>query len=135
MATSSKTTFKLADLQVAALKSIDERIADQQLVVASYDDEAALAQRQAEWRAAQEERVSHLFSRLGGKDLSDEELARFEIQPRPKIDRWDKSRAQQTLRDLERAKSRIVAKSSALTADADGNIALTATQLREFFGL
>lgn len=135
MATSSKTTFRLAELQTRAVESIDRQIASQVLFVESFDDETALAQRVIAWRAAQEERVSHLFSQLGGAGVSDEELADFKIAPMPTIDKWDRVRAEADLRALQNKRSKIIAKSGALTADADGNIALTATQLREFFGL
>lgn len=133
MATSSKVSFKLEKLQEDAVKSIDDQIAAKVLVVESYDDEAALAQRRAEWRTAQEERVSHLFSRLGGADLSDEELADFKIQPRPKVDSWDRIRAEAELQTLRAQRGKVIAKSGALVADKDGNIALTKTQLQEFF--
>jgi len=135
MATSSKTTFKLAELQQRAVEAIDQQIAAQVLVVESFDDDAALEQRVTDWRVKQEARVSHLFSRLGGADLSNEELAAFTIDRMPKVDRWDRMRAKTELHALHTRRGRIIAKSSSLTADADGNIALTATQLREFFGL
>jgi hypothetical protein len=135
MATSSKTQFKLEDLQRLAVQAIDEQISQQEQVVASYDDQAALEQRMQDWRTSQEERVSHLFSRLGGSDLSNEELASFKIAQMPLVDRWDRIRAESDLRALKNKRSKIIAKSSALAADTDGNIHLTATQLREFFGL
>lgn len=132
---SSKVMFRLETLKAEALKSIDFRIQQKRLEVESYDDDAALEERRAEWRAAQEQRISELFSRLGQKGITDEGLAAFKIDPIPEVDRWDRSKAEHDLSRLQSLRTQIVAKTEALVADDAGNISLTKTQLAEFFGL
>lgn len=135
MASSSKVMFKLETLREKALESIDFRIAQKQLEVASFEDEAALTQRIKDWRARQETRIAELFSQLGEGGIGDHQLAKWKIQPIPETDRYERDRAERDLRNLEATRSRIVAKSESLVADEDGNISLTKTQLNEFFGL
>lgn len=136
MATSSKVQFRLETLKEKALESIDFRIAQQRLLVESFDDDAALEQRIAEWRARQEERISDLFRRLSDdRGLDNHSLSKFKIDPIPEVDRWERQRAERDLASLENKRTQILAKSESLVADEDGNIALTKTQLNEFFGL
>lgn len=135
MASSSKVMFKLETLREKALESIDFRIAQKQLEVSSFEDEAALTQRIKDWRARQETRIAELFSQLGEGGIGDHQLAKWKIQPIPETDRYERDRAERDLRNLEATRSRIVAKSESLVADEDGNISLTKTQLNEFFGL
>jgi hypothetical protein len=135
MATSSKVVFKLDTLREKALDSIDHRIAMAALEVESFDDDDALAERIKEWRARQEEKVSKLFARLGDGGIGDHELAKFKLDAIPEVDRWERQRAERNLRELEAKRTQITAKSEALVPDEHGNIALTKTQLSEFFGL
>jgi tRNA splicing endonuclease len=133
MATSSKVQFRLETLKEKALESIDFRIAQQRLLVESFDDDEALEQRITEWRTRQEEKVSDLFRSLGEAD--NHRLSKFKIDPIPEVDRWERQRAERDLQSMENKRTQILAKSESLVADEDGNIALTKTQLSEFFGL
>ena len=135
MASSSKVLFKLETLKEKALESIDFRIAQKRLEVESYDDDAVLEQRVEEWRTRQEERISDLFRKLGDGGMDNYELSKFQLDAIPKVDRWERERAETDLRGLESRRSRIVAKSESLVPDEDGNISLTKLQLREFFDL
>lgn len=135
MATSTKVVFKLDVLREKALESIDHRIALAQTELASYDDDEALAERVKEWRAHQEAKVSKLFAQLGEGGIDDYQLSKFKLDEIPSVDRWDRSRAERNLRELESKRTQITAKGDALVANEDGNIALTKTQLSEFFGL
>lgn len=136
MATSSKVQFRLETLREKAVESIDFRIAQQRLLVESFDDDEALEQRVAEWRAEQEQRISDLFRRLSDeKGIDNHSLAKWKIAPIPEVDRWERQRAERDLQALENKRTQILAKSESLVADEDGNIALTKTQLSEFFGL
>lgn len=136
MATSSKVQFNLETLKAKALESIDHRIAMKRLEVESFEDDAALEQRVAEWRAKQEERISDLFRRLSDEaGIDNHSLAKWKIQPIPEVDRWERERAERDLRSLEAERTRIVAKSESLVPDEAGNVSLTKTQLKEFFGL
>lgn len=136
MASSTKVQFNLKTLQEKALASIDERIAMATEDLELFESEQAMDARVAEWRKDQEARVADLFRRLGGKDIPDEELARFKVQDMPTNDTWvERNRARQRLRKLESLKSQMAAKAGSLVPDEDGNISLTSTQLDEFFGL
>lgn len=135
MASSSKVLFKLETLKEKALESIDFRIAQKRLEVESYDDDAVLEQRIADWRTRQEERISDLFRKLGEGGLDNHTLSKFKLDDIPKVDRWERERAETDLRGLESRRSKIVAKSESLVPDEDGNISLTKLQLREFFDL
>lgn len=136
MATSSKVQFRLETLKEKALESIDFRIAQQRLLVESFDDDAALEQRVTDWRARQEERISDLFRRLSDDSgIDNHSLAKWKIEPIPEVDKWERQRAERDLQGLENKRTQILAKSESLVADEDGNIALTKTQLAEFFGL
>lgn len=134
MATSSKVQFKLEKLQEQALAAIDQRIQYAQIEVGSYDDETLQAQRVEEWRFQQNQRVKDLAARV--ETLSHRELAQFKIMPIPdNSDTFERNKAERNLRELENRRTQIVAKSESLVPDEDGNIALTKTQLEEFFGL
>jgi hypothetical protein len=135
MATSSKVQFKLSTLKTKAIESIDFRIEQAQREVDSYDNEAILLERIAEWRTRQEERISELFSQLGEGGIGDHQLAKWKIQPIPEIDQYGRGRAETALRRLEATRSKIMAKADSLVPDEEGNISLTKTQLEEFFGL
>lgn len=133
MATSSKVVFKLDVLRQKALESIEHRIAVARLHVESFEDEEALAQRQRDWRAEQERKLSDVFAQLG--EIDDYRLSKFKLDPIPEVDRYERRDAERKLRELEAKRTQIEAKGSALVPDEDGNISLTKTQLSEFFGL
>lgn len=136
MATSSKVQFRLETLRDKAIESIDFRIAAQTLVVDSFDDDAALEQRVNEWRENQEAKISDLFRRLNDDTGIDNlSLSRWKLDPIPEVDRWERVRAERDLQTLLSMRSKILAKSESLVPDENGNIALTKTQLGEFFGL
>lgn len=135
MATSSKVLFNLETLRSQALESVDMEIKHQETVVASYADDEALEALVKEWRRAQEARISELFRKLGDDDITDSELSKFKLEPMPKIDIWERGKAQARLRELENTRRHILAKATALVPDEGGNVSLTKLQLREFFGL
>lgn len=135
MATSSKVRFNLETLKAKALESIDGQIARKQEEVDSFEDSDALERRVDEWRTRQESRVSDLFRGLGEGGVSDYELAKFQIEEMPSVDRYDIRRVQRDLDTLLSRRSKIVAKTDSLVPEEDGTIALTKTQLAEFFGL
>ena len=135
MASSSKVMFKLETLREKAIESINLRIAQQQLEVDSFDDDDALAQRIDAWRVRQHDKLREAVRRIDADDMDDHRLSKFSLDSIPEVDRWDRSRAQQKLRELESRKSQILAKSESLVPDEDGNISLTKLQLQEFFGL
>ena len=134
MATSSKVVFKLDQLREQAVAAIDDRIAAKVVEVESHHAPAHEAQVR-EWRARQETRISELFRRLGGDDLPNAELADFRIDRMPNRDGYSRERAERELQSLQARRGKIIAKSAALVPDEDGNIALTKTQLQEFFDL
>lgn len=135
MATSSKVKFNLETLKEKALESIDARIASKKEEITSYEDPAQLAESVKQWRARQEQKLSDLFRQLGEGGIDDYKLSRFQLEPIPEADRWDRNRAMRELRALEATRTQIVAKAGSLVADEDGNISLTNTQMSEFFGL
>jgi hypothetical protein len=135
MATSSKVRFNLDTLRAKALESIDLRIAYAQTVADSFFDDAALAERLAEWRANQERKISVIFNQLGEGGVDDYRLSKFSLDPIPSVDRYDKRQAEERLRHLIEKRSQIEAKAEAITPDEDGSVSLTKTQLADFFGL
>lgn len=138
MASSSKVMFNLKTLRDKAVESIDFRIAQQRLEVESYDDDEALEERIRLWREEQVGKFMNMYVRLTGPESEvpdNHTISKFKVDPIPEVDRWDRSRANQKLHELESTRSRILAKSESLVPDEDGNISLTKLQLREFFGL
>jgi hypothetical protein len=132
VATSSKVMWKLETLTEQALAAIDERIAAKVLEVEAYAN-ADISADMKRWRADQEARVSDLFRQLD--TIDDVALSRFRIDKMPSRDEYAKDRAERDLKGLQNRRARIVAKAASLVADEDGNIALTKTQLAEFFDL
>jgi hypothetical protein len=124
--------WKLETLREQALAAIDERIADKVLEVEAHAN-ADLSVEMTGWRADQEARVSDLFRQLD--TIDDVELARFRIDKMPNRDEYARDRAERDLKGLQNRRARIVAKAASLVADEDGQIALTKTQLSEFFDL
>lgn len=133
MASSSKVQFNLETLKAEALKSLDERIERKSNRLASFSDDVALEAEVAEWRAAQEARLSDLFRSL--ETIDNHALSKFKIEPIPERDDYDYRRVARELEELHRLRSQVVAKSNSLVADSEGNVSLTKTQLSEFFGL
>jgi hypothetical protein len=124
--------WKLETLTEQALAAIDERIAAKVLEVEAYAN-ADISADMKRWRADQEARVSDLFRQLD--TIDDVALSRFRIDKMPSRDEYAKDRAERDLKGLQNRRARIVAKAASLVADEDGNIALTKTQLAEFFDL
>jgi hypothetical protein len=124
--------WKLETLTEQALAAIDERIAAKVLEVEAYAN-ADISADMKRWRADQEARVSDLFRQLD--TIDDVELARFRIDKMPNRDEYARDRAERDLKGLQNRRARIVAKAASLVADEDGQIALTKTQLSEFFDL
>jgi hypothetical protein len=135
MATSSKVRFNLEALRQKALESLDLRITQAKTEVDSYFDDEAMEQRLVEWRAKQEQKISVIFSQLGEGGVDDYRLARFALDPIPSVDKYARRDAEQRLAHLVAKRSQVSAKAESLMPDEDGGIALTKTQLAEFFGL
>lgn len=132
MATSTKVLFKLEELQRQALAAIDERIAAKEREIDLMDNSGA-NNAMTEWRARTEAQISDIFRQLDTVD--DQTLAQFKLTPLPRRDNYLRDRMARELEMLKIARTRILAKSGALVPDAEGNLALTKTQLREFFEL
>lgn len=135
MATSSKVHFNLEALKGRAMESINFRIDQKEQELKSYDDDVVLSERVAEWRDRQHRRLEELIEAIKEGEVGDHQLAKWELEPIPSRDRYERQKIERELRSLENERSRIGAKSGALVADEAGNISLTTTQLAEFFGL
>jgi hypothetical protein len=135
MATSSKVRFNLETLREKAMESLDLRIAQAQTEVDSYSDDAAMEERLVAWRAKQEQKISVIFSQLGEGGVDDYRLAQFALDQIPSVDRYARRDSEQRLARLIAKRSQVAAKVTSLIPDEDGGIALTKTQLADFFGL
>lgn len=135
MATSSRVQFNLNTLRKKAIESIDFRIAQAKLDAESFQDDDALTELVVEWRQQQEQRICDLCRQLGEDGIDNYRLSSWKIEPMPEVDLWGRQRTERELSVLKDVRSRVVAKSGSLVPDKDGNIALTKTQLRDFFGL
>jgi hypothetical protein len=133
MATSSKVQFKLDKLSARAVEAIDLRIDQKRTELERLGSPEDQAERIAEWRKAQEAKISNIFSQLDSID--DVSLSRFALDKLPDANHWDIDRARRDLDRLLADRAKIVAKAESLVADAEGNVSLTKTQLREFFEL
>ncbi len=141
MATSTKVKFRLETLQEKAIEAIDLRIARAQLKVDSAESEEAFQLRVQRWRGDTETKIIQMSERLrdeSGGRVEDYELDKFrsrKLKSMPEQDRWEMRDAERDLELLKATKSQIEAKSAALVPDEDGNVALTTTQLAQFFAL
>lgn len=135
MATSSKVQFNLEALRAKAMESINFRIDAKTQELLSYDDETVLIERINEWRGRQIDRMRSLIAGFETGEIGDSQLAKFELEAIPSVDKYERRKLQRELTELEADRSRIEAKSGSLVADDKGNISLTTTQLQEFFGL
>lgn len=137
MATSSKVVFDLATLREKALESLDLRIANAQLEVDSYSDDAAMAVLVSDWRERQIGKLRALTAQLDADEsaVDNHRLNKFKLDPIPEEDKWDRREAERTLNRLTEKRAQVVAKSAALKPDEGGTVSLTKTQLQEFFGL
>lgn len=133
MATSTKVLFKLSSLRERALEAIEERIYEADAELERLENDEVLVELRQDWRRDQSRKLIDLVDKL--HDVPDEQLARFKLDELPKVDQWAKQRARQQLRQLRAQRDQIAAKADSLVADEDGNIALTKTQMQEFFGL
>lgn len=135
MATSSKVKFNLEILTAKALEAIETRIAHAQADFDAFEDQQAVEDRLAAWRSAQRERVEDLLKQITAGTISDRDLMVWKVQPAPDASTSDRTRALNTLRAFQAQRDEVAAKAGSLVADEDGSIALTKTQLEEFFGL
>lgn len=135
MATSSKVMFNLEKLTSKALASVDERLSRAIDRRDRFNDDAAMERLVVEWRKAQEAKISELFRRLGDEGITDHQLSKWKLDAIPEEDRYDRREAERDVERMKTLRSKIVAKAEALVGDEKGNIALTTTQLAEFFGL
>lgn len=135
MATSSKVLFCLEDLKVNALKALDEQIAHTQAIVNNYDADALYSQQVDDWREDQKATILELAAKVKDGTITDVTLEAFKARAKPTRDRWDHERQKTHLHKLQNDRTRMMAKAEALIPDSDGNIALTKTQLSEFFRL
>lgn len=132
MATSSKTVFKLKTLQEKAVSAIDERIAAKVLEIENFDRLDQTAEL-GEWRNGCIAMIEGIYVRRF--DCTDAELAGFHLPKKPHLDTYQRDRMEKELQTLQARRAKTMAKSGSLAPDADGNIALTKTQLSEFFDL
>ena len=136
MATSSKIRFNLDTLREQAFKAMDDQIQVLEDYLSELDQqEYHLKSRVDAWREQQSERVLSLADQLREDKVSDAELAGFKVSPVPSLDQYEARQVRGELRLARQEKRRIAAKSTSLVPSEDGTIALTKTQLREFFGL
>lgn len=130
---STKVRFSLESLKDRALSAIEERITAAEERASEANDRNKIRQAQLLWRERQEARLRETVEMLN--ETSDEDLVGFKVEPYPKFDEYEGKRA---LRDLDRLyeeRNSIIAKAESLITDAEGNVSLTTTQLRDFFGL
>lgn len=129
MATTSRIKFNLAALMEESKKLLSNEIQALESELAQSPEEVL-----KEWRAQQTARLDEFHAAVHDGGVRDYALGTFSMEPAPRSD-WRRNE----LRDrLFRTKSRLAAMSAraqSLVADEDGNVSLTKTQLREFFGL
>jgi hypothetical protein len=137
MATSTKVRFKLDVLTQKALEAADNRIALVREELDALGDPSTLTQTLVAWRTSQKERIEDLLAQLEEGTISNRELSAWRIQtiPTPDSSATERGRANHSLRTLQAQRADIEAKAGSLVADEDGSVALTKTQLEEFFGL
>jgi hypothetical protein len=136
VATSSKVKFNLETLTEKAIEAIEAKVALAKIDFDAFEDPSVADDRLAAWRAAQKERVEDLLKQINDGTVSDRDLMVWKVQPAPGGDTTsERTRALNTLRALQSQRDQIKAKAESLVADEDGSIALTKTQLEEFFGL
>lgn len=135
MATSSKVQFSLAKLKEEALKSIDFRIAQLQERVDSYDSDAEYQRQIDAWRDDQIKTLQSLCEKVNDGTVTDIELEGVKLRPKPTRDRYQHDKNAAMLAAQRALRSRVVAKAESLVPDEDGNLALTKTQLQEFFDI
>ena len=131
MATSSKVKFKLESLRDKAVASIDARLVRKQKELEEFDESDALQEKVSAWRDRQNERLRELLD----ADVDNQTLSTFRIEPIPATPTWGRSHVEREIKNLIATRDRVIAKSESLVPDADGNISLTKTQLKEFFEL
>lgn len=135
MATSSRATFSLEKLKAEALHVLDVRLEQARNHLASFEDDDMWESLLSEWRARQIEKVVNLYTDIMASNYTDHRLSEFKLESLPKRDSWDRRDAQRDVEILVAKRASVEAKANSLASDPDGNISLTKTQLREFFGL
>lgn len=133
MASSSKIQFKLETLREKAIEAIDRQLEEKFEELNNLQNDPELAERIQDWRKNQDAALRELADTLGA--TSNEDLAAFKIEAMPRVNYGRTDRIEKDIRQLQRDRIRVEAKSASLVADDDGNISLTKTQLTEFFGL
>lgn len=135
MATSSKVLFNLETLKAQALAVTDQKIAQAEERIASIEDETDIAKRIEIWRNAMHGRILELAMKIEAGTIEDTEITRLYIQEFPRRSQHDMNDAKHNLNKLVNQRATILAKAESLVPDAEGNVHLTKTQLRDFFGL
>jgi glutamine synthetase adenylyltransferase len=126
-------TWNRDTLKEQALQVIDQQISDKEKELLSYDNAGTHADAVKEWRAKQEARISDIFRQLD--TIDDQTLSLFKLAPMPRPDSYQRERLERELQSLRTKRAKIVAKADSLVVGEAGEIALTKTQLSEFFGL
>lgn len=130
---SAKVQFSLETLTKRALENIDHEIALKEAECAAADDIDQHLLDVSHWRTRQANRLDELAENFA--IISDADLEKFRIEPAPTVDLAEIRRCARQLDALRKARENMIVKSASLVADADGNVALTRVQLREFFNL
>lgn len=135
MASNTKVKYHKEALRKEALEKADLRVQEAEEYLRELSDKDALVERVKAWREKEEARVANLFRRLGGEDLTDEELASFTVSHKPSIDGFSMVSARRHVNNARRDRDGIAARVEALATDEDGTVSLTRAQVRDHFGL
>lgn len=133
MSNTSKVVFKLDVLKQRAVEAVDEKIEHAKIQYDLVSDKSTIRVAQATWRERQDSAARDLAANLD--NLADKDLIDFRFEPYPEFDEFQAKRAARVLDLLVEQRASVIAKAESLVPDADGNIALTQTQLKNFFGL
>ena len=132
--TSSKLRFDRDGLRAAIEADYDRRIASAEADLREAQDPEHHAALAAEWRADAEAQISAFFRTLG--TATNAQIEGFRIRSAPKLhDDYALRRLRDEPAALRSLKARSLAKVDAVRPDADGALAVTATQMSDFFGL
>ena len=132
---SSKVLFQLDELRNSALSILSRQAQNAKDALAAFDDSAHRESELAKWFTMQSDRVEQLAGRLSLNDVSPDELAAWEVAPRPRVDLATRRALQREVQLAEARMKRLDAKMHALVGNENGYVSLTKNQLTEFFGL
>lgn len=135
MASNTKVRYHKDTLRTEALARAEDRVREAEEYLRNLTDPEILEQRIAEWREKEESRVANLFRRLGGADLTDDELASFKIGHKPFLDSFEVTSARRNVNVARRERDGIAARIDSLVTEEDGTVSLTRAQVRDHFGL